>query len=113
MGGQETLLLLARFPGLLAGAAAFDAPTNMAARYRAFDRLPYGDHRTWNLGLCSTLSPRATELNETTNGGKRWKRSAGQEQAGRREELEERIALTEHRCSDELAAHEAQHVAVS
>src|SRR6476660_9625662 len=43
MGGQETLLLLARFPRLLAGAAAFDAPTNMAARYRAFDRLPYGD----------------------------------------------------------------------
>jgi poly(3-hydroxybutyrate) depolymerase len=32
MGGQETLLLLARFPRLLAGAAAFDAPTNMAAR---------------------------------------------------------------------------------
>jgi len=43
MGGQETLLLLARFPGLLAGAAAFDAPTNMAARYRAFDLLPFGD----------------------------------------------------------------------
>ena len=43
MGGQETLLLLARFPRLLAGAAAFDAPTNMAARYRAFDHLRYGD----------------------------------------------------------------------
>lgn len=43
MGGQETLLLLARFPRLLAGASAFDAPTNMAARYRAFDRLPFGD----------------------------------------------------------------------
>src|SRR5437868_11277791 len=43
MGGQETLLLLARFPRLLAGAAAFDAPTNMAARYRAFDHLPFGD----------------------------------------------------------------------
>ena len=43
MGGQETLLLLARFPHLLAGAAAFDAPTNMAARYQAFDRLPFGD----------------------------------------------------------------------
>jgi poly(3-hydroxybutyrate) depolymerase len=43
MGGQETLLLLARFPRLLAGAAAFDAPANMAARYRAFDRLPFGD----------------------------------------------------------------------
>jgi pimeloyl-ACP methyl ester carboxylesterase len=43
MGGQETLLLLAQFPRLLAGAAAFDAPTNMAAGYRAFDRLPFGD----------------------------------------------------------------------
>ena len=52
-------------------------------------------------------------LNETTNGGKRWKLSAGHEQAGRREELKERIVLTEHRRSDELAAHEAQHVAVS
>lgn len=43
MGGQETLLLAARFPRLLAGAAAFDAPTDMAARYRAFDHLPFGD----------------------------------------------------------------------
>jgi pimeloyl-ACP methyl ester carboxylesterase len=43
MGGQETLLLAARFPRLLAGAASFDAPTNMAARYRAFDELPFGD----------------------------------------------------------------------
>jgi len=34
MGGQETLLLLARDPGLLAGAAAFDADTDLAARYR-------------------------------------------------------------------------------
>jgi dipeptidyl aminopeptidase/acylaminoacyl peptidase len=42
MGGQETLLLVARFPHVLAGAASFDAPTNMAARYRAFVRLPLG-----------------------------------------------------------------------
>jgi pimeloyl-ACP methyl ester carboxylesterase len=42
MGGQETLLLVARFPHLLAGAASFDAPTNMAARYRAFVHLPLG-----------------------------------------------------------------------
>jgi poly(3-hydroxybutyrate) depolymerase len=42
MGGQETLLLLARNPHLLAGAASFDAPTNMAARYHAFARLPLG-----------------------------------------------------------------------
>ena len=42
MGGQETLLLVARFPHLLAGAASFDAPTNMAARYRAFVGQPLG-----------------------------------------------------------------------
>ena len=42
MGGQETLLLVARFPHLLAGAAAFDAPTNMSARYRAFEHQPLG-----------------------------------------------------------------------
>jgi hypothetical protein len=39
MGGQETLLLVARHPSLLAGAAAFDAVTNMASRYRDFARL--------------------------------------------------------------------------
>jgi hypothetical protein len=42
MGGQETLLLLAQYPRLLAGAAALDAPTNLAARYHAFRKLPYG-----------------------------------------------------------------------
>jgi len=42
MGGQETLLLLARHPRLLAGAAAFDAPTDMALRYRDFLRLRRG-----------------------------------------------------------------------
>jgi dipeptidyl aminopeptidase/acylaminoacyl peptidase len=42
MGGQETLLLVARYPHLLAGAASFDAPTNMAARYRAFVHQPFG-----------------------------------------------------------------------
>jgi hypothetical protein len=36
MGGQETLLLLARDSHLLAGAVAFDAPTNMATRYALF-----------------------------------------------------------------------------
>ena len=43
MGGQETLLLAAHFPHLLAGAASFDAPTNMAARYRAFVGQPLGE----------------------------------------------------------------------
>ena len=39
MGGQETLLLLARHPKLLAGAAAFSAVTDLALQYRNFDRL--------------------------------------------------------------------------
>jgi len=34
MGGQETLLLLARHPRLLAGAAAFDSVTDLALQYR-------------------------------------------------------------------------------
>ena len=39
MGGQETLLLVARFPRLLAGAIAFDAVTDFARQYRDFPRL--------------------------------------------------------------------------
>ena len=35
--------LVAHYPQLLAGAAAFDAPTNMAARYFAFSSLRFGD----------------------------------------------------------------------
>ena len=42
MGGQETLLLLAEHPRMLAGAISFDAPTNMAARYSAFAKLKNG-----------------------------------------------------------------------
>jgi pimeloyl-ACP methyl ester carboxylesterase len=42
MGGQETLLLLARHPRLLAGVAAFDSVTDMARQYRSFLRLPCG-----------------------------------------------------------------------
>jgi poly(3-hydroxybutyrate) depolymerase len=42
MGGQETLLLVARYPRVFAGAAAFDAPTSLAARYEAFRFLPFG-----------------------------------------------------------------------
>lgn len=37
MGGQETLLLLAEHPRLLAGAVSFDADTNLGLRYRDFD----------------------------------------------------------------------------
>jgi poly(3-hydroxybutyrate) depolymerase len=36
MGGQEVLLLLAHYPHLLAGAVAFDAPTNLITRYEDF-----------------------------------------------------------------------------
>jgi len=39
MGGQETLLLLARYPNLLAGAAAFSSVTDLALQYRNFNRL--------------------------------------------------------------------------
>jgi pimeloyl-ACP methyl ester carboxylesterase len=42
MGGQETLLLVARYPHLLAGAAAFDADTNLAARYSLIGKLKLG-----------------------------------------------------------------------
>ncbi len=40
MGGQETLLLAARYPHLLAGAAAFDATTDLARQYRALNTRP-------------------------------------------------------------------------
>ena len=39
MGGQETLLLLAKYPRLLAGAAAFDSVADFAHQYRQFPRL--------------------------------------------------------------------------
>ncbi len=42
MGGQETLMLVARHPRLLHGAAALDSATDMAARYRAFPQLRNG-----------------------------------------------------------------------
>jgi pimeloyl-ACP methyl ester carboxylesterase len=40
MGGQETLLLLARHPRMLAGAAAFDSVADFARQYRNFPRMP-------------------------------------------------------------------------
>ena len=42
MGGQETLLLVAQHPALLAGAVAFDPATDMARRYRDFAHLRDG-----------------------------------------------------------------------
>ena len=42
MGGQETLLLTALHPKLLAGASALDSATDMAARYREFPLIAGG-----------------------------------------------------------------------
>jgi len=42
MGGQETLLLLARHPHLLAGAISFDAPVNLASRFSQFPQIAGG-----------------------------------------------------------------------
>ena len=44
MGGQETLLLLARRPRWLVAAAAFDSPCDMPRRYRDFVRIAGGPH---------------------------------------------------------------------
>jgi pimeloyl-ACP methyl ester carboxylesterase len=40
MGGQETLLLLARHPRLLAGTAAMDSVTDLARRYHQLPHIP-------------------------------------------------------------------------
>jgi pimeloyl-ACP methyl ester carboxylesterase len=50
MGGQETLLLLARYPRLLAGAAVFDAVSDFALQYRQFPTLSCNKtcHKVWN-----------------------------------------------------------------
>jgi pimeloyl-ACP methyl ester carboxylesterase len=40
MGGQESLLLLARHHRMLAGVAAFDAVTDFARQYHSFPRIP-------------------------------------------------------------------------
>lgn len=43
MGGQETLLLLAEYPGELAGAVAFDPVTDLILRYKTFPSSPQGN----------------------------------------------------------------------
>ncbi|MGH3135403.1 MAG: alpha/beta hydrolase family protein [Gaiellaceae bacterium] len=43
MGGQETLLLVARHPDLLAGAVAMDSVTNLARRYYQLPGVPCND----------------------------------------------------------------------
>ncbi len=63
MGGQETLLLVARYPHLLAGAAAFDSDTNLALRYADFPRLRHGRFLQWaarrEVGGTPSRDPRA------------------------------------------------------
>jgi pimeloyl-ACP methyl ester carboxylesterase len=44
MGGQEALLLLARYPRLLAGVVAFDAPADLAKRYHDLRLLHNGSY---------------------------------------------------------------------
>jgi hypothetical protein len=57
MGGQETLLLLARRPHLLAGAAAFDSVTRFELQYHHFTRVPCGKSclKTWHGPLGKSL----------------------------------------------------------
>ena len=66
MGGQETLLLVAHYPEVLAGAAAFDAPTDMRARYFAFRRLHRGrwlqERARAEIGGTPLTDPRGYEL---------------------------------------------------
>jgi pimeloyl-ACP methyl ester carboxylesterase len=63
MGGQESLLLLARHPRLLAGVAAFDPVTNMARRYQDFRRLACNSSclRQWGAMLGRGLQLKARE----------------------------------------------------
>jgi pimeloyl-ACP methyl ester carboxylesterase len=57
MGGQETLLLVARRPRLLAGAAAFDSVTKFELQYHHFPRIPCTKRcrKTWNGPLGKSL----------------------------------------------------------
>jgi len=50
MGGQEALLLVARHPNLLAGAAAMDSVTDLARRYRQLPELACGRRCIARLG---------------------------------------------------------------
>lgn len=61
MGGQETLLLVARYPRLLSGAVAFDPATDMARRYRDFASLP-GGHGLQRLARLEVGGTPATDL---------------------------------------------------
>jgi poly(3-hydroxybutyrate) depolymerase len=57
MGGQETLLLVAHYPRLLAGAAVFDAVTDFGLQYRRFRLLACNARcrKNWARGLGNGL----------------------------------------------------------
>jgi pimeloyl-ACP methyl ester carboxylesterase len=63
MGGQETLLLLARHPRMLAGAAAFDSVADFARQYRNFPRMPCDQacHKQFRGGVGRLLQSLARE----------------------------------------------------
>ena len=63
MGGQETLLLLARYPHLLAGAAAFDPVVNFKLQYKEFPYLKCskGCRKTWGGPVGRSLQELARE----------------------------------------------------
>jgi len=63
MGGQETLLLLARYPRMLAGAAAFDSVADFARQYRSFPAIPCDRAcvRTWHGPVGKSLQGLAKE----------------------------------------------------
>ena len=67
MGGQETLLLLARHPRLLAGAAAFDPVTDFALQYRKFPSLALQSSVPQERGRCRSAG---------SSSGSRTRRSA-------------------------------------
>jgi pimeloyl-ACP methyl ester carboxylesterase len=72
MGGQETLLLLARHPDLLAGAAAFDAVSDFALQYRSFKQLRC--NKTCLRDLGEPLGRRLQLLARAELGGTPWNR---------------------------------------
>jgi pimeloyl-ACP methyl ester carboxylesterase len=63
MGGQEILLLLARYPHLLAGVAAFDPVVDFALQYRDFPKLACTTkcQKTWNGPIGSSLQSLARD----------------------------------------------------
>ncbi len=67
MGGQETLLLVGRYPRMFAGAAAFDAVSDFALQYRNFRRLSCGRgcRRLWG----GPIGPGLRRLARTEVGG--------------------------------------------